>query len=306
MALTTVSNFAGKSAGFYISAALKEAKSLEYLTMIENIKYKSNIQKMNATSMIQDASCDVNLAGTLALTENVLEPKLLMIQTDLCKSTLLDSWEALEMKAGTGAMPPASFNDYVISYLGEIIANGVEDSVWSGSGAALSGTFLGFLDAAAGYISTGVGIVPSVATGAYTAGNIIGEIQTLMTDWMASATAVNIQGREDTYIYMSRKTFSLYVSAIALLTNTPWANMNEDWTPVFEGQKIVVLPGFPDNQLVAAQKSNLYFGTDLLSDKTRIDLLDMSQNDGSDNVRVICRYSAGVQTGINADIVWQA
>ena len=49
MAFTTTSNFAGKAAGFYISAALKSAVSLDYLTMIENIKFKSNIQKMDAT-----------------------------------------------------------------------------------------------------------------------------------------------------------------------------------------------------------------------------------------------------------------
>ena len=43
MAFTTTSNFAGKAAGFYISAALNQANSLDYLTLIENIKYKSNI-----------------------------------------------------------------------------------------------------------------------------------------------------------------------------------------------------------------------------------------------------------------------
>ena len=40
MAFTTTSNYAGKAAGFYISAALKQAKSLEYMTVLENIKYK--------------------------------------------------------------------------------------------------------------------------------------------------------------------------------------------------------------------------------------------------------------------------
>ena len=75
MALTTTSNFAGKAAGFYISAALREAKSLDYLTMIENIKFKSNIQKMDATGMVQNAVCNFTPDGTLALTENVLEPK---------------------------------------------------------------------------------------------------------------------------------------------------------------------------------------------------------------------------------------
>ena len=35
MAITVASNFAGKAAGFYISAALKASNSLDYLTMIE-------------------------------------------------------------------------------------------------------------------------------------------------------------------------------------------------------------------------------------------------------------------------------
>ena len=91
MAFTTNSNFAGKAAGFYISAALKEAKSLDYLTMIENIKFKSNIQRMAGSNLVVDATCDFTDAGTLALTEKVLEPKNLQINIDLCKSTLLDS-----------------------------------------------------------------------------------------------------------------------------------------------------------------------------------------------------------------------
>ena len=41
-------------------------------------------------------------------------------------------------------------------------------------------------------------------------------------------------------------------------------------TQVFEGVKIAVCPGMADDELVAAQKSNLFFGTDLVSDATRI------------------------------------
>jgi|TARA_R100000084_G_scaffold84588_2_gene39848 hypothetical protein len=303
MALTTTSNFSGKAAGFYISAALKEAKSLDYLTTIENIKFKSNIQKMAATGMVANATCDFNEAGTLAMTENVLEPKLLMINTDLCKKDLLDSWEALQMRAGAGAPPPASFDDYVISYLSGIIADGVESDIWAGDNGA--GRFLGFLDAAAGSIATGAGIVTSTASAAYTAGNIIANLQQLVTDWTASASAVNTMYKEDTYIYMNKKTYSFYISAVSALNAFPFNNMGE-YTPVFEGHNIAVCPGMVDNQLVCAEKSNLFFGTDLLSDHTRIQLLDMSSLDGSDNLRVVARYSAGVQTGINADIVRQS
>ena len=34
--------------------------------------------------------------------------------------------------------------------------------------------------------------------------------------------------------------------------------------------------------------------------------MDMSNLDGSDNMRLVARYSAGVQTGVGADIVRQS
>ena len=305
MAFTTTSNYAGKAAGFYISAALKEATSLDYLTMIENIKYKSNIQKMAGSALVKDATCDFTDAGTLALTEAVLTPKNLQINIDLCKSTLLDSWEAAQMRAGAGAPPPASFDDYVISYMGEIIANGVENSVWSGVDGT-TGEFTGFMGAAVGYLLPGVDatVIQSSASGAYTAANIIANLQTLTADMAANVPA--ILRKEDLHIYMSPKTYAFYISAVSTLGYVNAYNMNGDYEPVFEGYKIAVCPGMVDNQVVAAEKSNLFFGTDLLSDQTRIQLMDMSQLDGSDNMRLVARYSGGVQTGIGADIVRQS
>ena len=304
MAFTTTSNYAGKAAGFYISAALKEAKSLDYLTTMENIKYKSNIQRMAGSGVVADATCDFSDAGTLALTEKVLEPKNLQINLDLCKSTLLDSWEAMQMRAGAGAPPPASFDDYVISYMGEIIAQATEESIWEGT--AVAGKFNGFLGAATGYLLPGVDatVIQSSASGAYTAANIIANLQTLTADMAANVSP--ILGKEDLHIYMNNKTYAFYISAVSTLGYVNAYNMNGDYEPVFEGYRIAVCPGMADNQLVAAEKSNLFFGTDLLSDHTRITLMDMANLDGSDNMRLVARYSAGVQTGVGADIVRQS
>ena len=99
MAFTTTSNFSGKAAGFYIAAALKEAKSLEYLTMIGNVKFKSNIQRMAGSGMIADATCDFTDAGTLALTEKVFR-----FTTDMLKqgmySTGWDSYQTISNNYG--------------------------------------------------------------------------------------------------------------------------------------------------------------------------------------------------------------
>jgi|TARA_R110002033_G_scaffold160704_1_gene197118 surface antigen len=302
MAFTTTSNFAGKAAGFYISAALKASNSLDYLTMIENIKYKSNIQAMNNTvSAVADATCDFTSAGTLALTEKVLEPKNLQINLDLCKSTLLDSWEALQMRAGAGAPPPASFDDYVISYMGDIIAEATEDSIWNGT--AVAGKFNGFNGAATGLLLPLVDgtVVQDAATGAYVPGNIIANLQGAV-----QAIPAAVLGKEDLHIYMNQTTYQAYISAVSTLGYVNAYNMNGDYVPMFEGYKIAVCNGMTTNEIVIAQKSNMFFGTDLISDATRITLMDMAALDGSDNMRLVARYSAGVQTGTGADIVRQS
>jgi hypothetical protein len=303
MAFTTTSNFSGKAAGFYISAALKEAKSLEYLTMIENVKYKSNIQKQALSGVLADATCDFTDAGTLAMTESVLEVKNLQVNLDLCKSTLLDSWEALQMRAGAGAPPPASFDDYVISYMAGVIADGTEGGIWLGT-AAGAGSFQGFVGTGGYLLNAQDATVVQVdndggAGTAYTAANIIANLQAL-----TAAIPAAVYVKEDLHIYMSPKTFRLYISAVSTLGYINAYSMNKDYDAVFEGVKIAVCPGMRNDTMVAAQKSNLFFGTDLLSDLTaRITILDMSALDGSDNMRLVARYSAGVKQGIGADIV---
>jgi len=149
MAFTVTSNYAGKAAGFYISAALKEATSLDHLTVLQNIKYKENLQKVAGSSLVRNADCNFTDHGTLALTESVLEPKNLQINMQTCKDTLLSSWEADQMKAGAMNNNAPKFDDYVISYFTQHIADAVESSVWSGA-AATNGEFEGFLTAATG------------------------------------------------------------------------------------------------------------------------------------------------------------
>ena len=304
MAFNVTSNFAGKAAGFYISAALKQAKSLEYMTMIENVKYKSNIQRMAGSDVVRNATCDFTDYGTLALTEKVLTVENFQINLDLCKANLLASWEALQMRAGAGAPPPASFDDYVISYIGEIIAQATENSIWNGTNGT-NGEVEGFVSAAGLLLpAQDATVIQSSASGAYTAANIIANLQTATSD-----LASNIPGilrKEDVHIYMNAKTYAMYISAVSTLGYVNAYNMNGDYEPVFEGYRIAVCPGMADNQVVAARKSNLFFGTDLVSDHTRITLMDMANLDGSDNMRLVARYSAGVQTGVGADIVRQS
>lgn len=299
MAFTVTSNYAGKAAGFYISAALREAKSLDGMTILENIKFKENIQRMAGSTLVKDGTCDFTDAGTLALTEKVLSPKELQINIDLCKQTLLTGWAAEEMKAGAWNRTAPTFDEYVISYFSSIISDGIEGSVWAGA-AAQPGEFEGFQTGTTGMFAVDGTVVSSSASAAYDASNIIANLQTLTADIPAA-----VYGKENLRIYMNMKTYRFYISAISTLGYVNAYNMNDTYEPYFEGIKIQPSPGMSDNVMCAAETSNLYFGTDLLSDTTRIVMLDMSELDGSDNLRVVAKYTAGVQLGVGADIVNQ-
>ena len=59
-----------------------------------------------------------------------------------------------------------------------------------------------------------------------------------------------------------------------------------------------------DNQIVATYESNLVFGSNIQTNMTEVRTIDMSPLDGSDNVRFIMRYAAGVQIGVTPDVTW--
>ena len=300
---TVNSNYAGKAAGFYISAALKEATSLDHLTVLQNIKYKMNMQKLAGANYVRNAGCDFTDHGTLALTESVLTPKNLQINMQTCKDQLLSSWEAETMRAGAMNNNAPQFEDYVISYFTQHISDAVETSIWGGADAN-NGEFEGFLTATTGAFAVNGNVVQTNNAGgagtAYTATNIIENLQTI-----AAAIPSTVYGKEDLRIYMNFKTYRLYISAISALGYLNMYSMNSDYESTFEGIRLAVVYGMPDDKLVAAQVSNLYFGTDLLSDTTQVKMLDMSPLDGSENLRFVAKFTGGVQVGIGSEVVQQ-
>jgi hypothetical protein len=144
--------------------------------------------------------------------------------------------------------------------------------------------------------STGIG-----SAGTYAASNIILELGNLV-----AAVPSAVYGSEDLYIYMSKKTYRFYIQAISALSAFPFNHMGA-YTPEFEGVKIAVVNGVEDDVMYAGRKSNLFFGTSLMSDVlTSIQVQDMSTIDLSNNIRMVAKWTAGVQVGVPADFVKQS
>ena len=302
--VTTGTTYAGEFAGKYISAALLSAQTLEsgLITVMPNVKYKSVLQVASYNDIVKDATCDFSADGTLTLTEKVIQPEEFQVNVQLCKKDLHATWQAAEMGFSAFDSLPASFEDYVIGYTAAKVASQIESNIWSGQ-VANTGEFDGFY-----YLATagGSGCV-SVTGTTVDAGNVIDEMGKVV-----DAIPSGVYGKDDLHIYVAPNVARAYIRALGgfgsqgLGANgvdnkgTTWFN---NGALFFDGIPVVVGQGLPASSMMAAQKSNLFFGTGLLNDTNEVKVLDMSDLDGSQNVRVIMRFTAAVQMGINSDVV---
>lgn len=292
--------YAGQFSGKYIAAALLSAPTLdkELITIKPNIKYKEVVKTLSQSNIIVDASCDYAATGSVSLAERILQPEEFQVNTQLCKKDFRSDWEAIEMGVSVYDNLPASFTDFLIANTAGQVAQQIELNIWSGS-SAVNGQFTGMLDqfksgSAGDKAALAVNFV--TASAQVTSSNVVAELTKVV-----NAIPNTVYGKEDLYIYVPTNIVKAY--QVALGTANYQFNAYTGFAPLnFQGINLAWCPGMPSNIMIAAQKSNLFFGTALLSDKNEVKVLDMADLDGSQNVRVIMRYTAGVQYGIASDI----
>ena len=308
MSLSITSTYAGEFAGKYISAALLSGNTIAngLIEVKPNVKFKEVLKRVSLSGAIANASCDFTDAGAVVLTERIIEPKSLQINLELCKTPFESDWSAIEMGFSAHDVMPKSFADYFIGLMAAEISAQTEQDIWSGTAGA--GTFDGFATLlTAATLPAGQDITK--VAGGVNATNVIAELGKV-----ADAVPSSLYGNEDLYIYVSQNIFRAYKRALggfaangvgANGVNGLGANQDID-VQYFDGIKIVAANGLADNNMVSTLKSNLYFGTGLLSDQNEIKVLDMADLDGSKNVRFIARYTAAVQIAILEDVVFYA
>jgi len=315
LATTTniTTTYAGEFAGEYIAAALLSASTIDDggLTVKANIAFKEVIKKLATNALVASASCDFTPTSTITLTERIIEPKELQVNLQLCKYDFVNDWEAQSMGYGLGQTLPPKFTDFMIAHVAAEVAQNTEFNIWQGdTAAATNNSFDGFekliaASAAAGDIPAGQQV--AAVAGGLLSTNIIDELSKVV-----DAIPAALYGKEDLFLYIGSKAAKLYVQALggfgaSGLGANGVANMGTQWwnngSLTVNGVKIFVCPGMADNKMYAAQRSNLYFGTGLLNSAQEVKVLDMSDLDGSNNVRMILRFTASVQFGIASDLV---
>ena len=298
----TGSSYAGEFAGKYIAASLLTAKTLDdaAITILPNIKYKAAMKVGAFSNLVRSADCDFDSTTSgLTLTEKVLTPTELQVNLQICKKELHADWEAAQMGFSAFDNLPPLFSDFVIARVAAEVASATETSIWAG--AAGEGNFDGFTA-----LATADSTVVDVSAATVTSANVIAQLGAIV-DAIPSA----VYGADDLVIYVSQNIYRAYIRALggfgaSGLGANGYDNKGNNQSLnnlFFDGVKVYPTSGLADNRAIAARSSNLFFGTGLLNDRNEVKVIDMSDIDGSQNVRVVMRYTAGCQIGVGADVV---
>jgi hypothetical protein len=307
MATTTsiTTTYAGESAGKYIAAALLSAPTLDAqaVTIMPNVKFKQVIKKVATDGIIKNATCDFDPTSTITLTERVLQPESFQVNLQLCKSDFRSDFEAISMGYSAFDTLPKSFADFLIAHASEKVAAGMETSIWSGVNAT-AGEFAGIMT----QLTTDASLpaAQEIAGTTITAANVIAELGKIV-----DACPAALYGKEDLTLYVSNNIYRAYVRALGgFAAAGVGANGydNKGTNQVlgdlfFDGVKIFMANGLANGTALLSQKSNLYFATGLLNDMNEVKVLDMGDIDGSQNVRVVMRFTADAKYGFAEDLV---
>lgn len=273
--------YAGLWSGKYVAAALLSGETLakELITLHPNVAFKEVIRNWQNSISIDAATCDYTDNSSVTLGEYVLTTVEKQVNLTLCKNNLRTTWEAAQAGFSAFEKLPATFEEFLLAQVAAEVAQGVEVGIWK------SNTF--YTGGMVQYLIDNTAIVRPFS-GANSGGNIVARLQEAL-DYSPAA----LYGKEGYQYYVGPVTMKAYQAALSA-GNYNFQFYVGDKPMNFQGIPVTMCPGLNDSDCVLGLKSDLHFGTGLLSDYNEVKVIDMSDIDGSQNVRTIMRFTGGI------------
>lgn len=292
---TVSSNYAGEAASQFFSGVLKSPTTIANggVSPLGGIRYKQNLPKVELSGIIADSTCDFTDVGTITRSERVLTVEEFEVNMKLCKSTYRPTFDNMAATAHAGLAP--TFADHLVQLVGANVAQSRENTIWQGS-AATAGEFNGFealytsvAEQPAGYEVAGLTL---------SAANIIAELGKVR-----DAASSELYSKEGFAIRISTAAKRFYISAMSALGYIDRYHMNNDYPLTFEGIPLIHCAGLSDDVMFATYAGNLWYGFGEASDAQRVDVIDQSPLDGSNNVHVVMKWADGIQVANPEDVI---
>jgi hypothetical protein len=294
--VSVTSNYAGKEAGGIIGQAFREADTIAsgFITVFENVNYKLNLRKIELTGGKRAYTCGFAPAGSITLSEKVLEPIKFKDDFEICKEDFRAQWseESMGASAHNDNAPKDIMDAITVEKLAQTSAE-LDDNIWNGDATNVT-EFDGFLKL------------------------FLADADVIDVDFAAATSESNVEAQlkqalASVPLALRKKPLRIGVSSDVAQSYNFWligkgisnglggdANTNL----IFGKYKIEEISALPASTVVIAEPKNLVFGTGLLADHNELRLVDQDETMLNGLVIGTMVYNAGVQYYNGEEIVW--
>ena len=307
--VSTLSNYTKENEAQLVTSSVLGAKTAALIKSAGNVmvgvKSAETINIMDTDAFFQaGGTCGWNASGTTSFTQRTVTVGKIKVQEALCPKDLEAKYLQEALKAGTNQDSIPFEAAYMDRKSGKV-AEQLEVALWQGdttSGNINLNKFDGFqkiINNAAGVVDANTTPYVSATVTSITVANVLSVLKGIK-----NAIPARVMGKEDLVIFCGWDIFNSVVDAHvnANLFNYGSQNIgNGEFTIPGTNYKVIAVHGLDGtSDLYAIRLSNMYFGTDLVSDETTADMW-FSQDDR--NVKYHLAFKAGVQVAFPSEIV---
>lgn len=270
------------------------------------VKSSEKIGIMDTDAFFQDgSSCGFNASGTTTFTQRSCTVGKIKVNEALCMKDLESKYLQKALPAGSMYTEMIFAEDYS-NRKAQKIASQLETALWQGDLTSGNGNLnkfdglIALITAAGGSVvnANTVGNHGSVET-SITSANVVA-----IMDSVYKAIPAQVVAADDIRIFVGMDVFRLYTIALKN-ANLFHYQVNEKADSEFflpgTQVKVVALQGLNGtSKIVACRISNLFIGTDLLSEEERFEIFFARE---SDQIRYVAEFKMGVQFAFPDEIV---
>lgn len=277
-----------------LTKALLTGNSISRFNQVLNVKGKTALALLDTSIVLQDATqCGWNASGSNEISQKIVEPKYLKINTSWCAKRYLDTYLSYSVKVAAGVKDVQFEEDFIRDILAHLDTE-IDRQVWQGS-SANTNEFQGLIEQLEADATVNV-VTAAAGTAIYS--------------WLKSIyMAIPQQVLKDSVIYCSDSAFRGFIQELVsanLYHFDPRNNGDEYYLPGTD-VKVVRMSGLDGaggtaftEIAVAAQNKNLLWVTNLTED---IHTLQAWYDISEQEERLAIEFMAGVSYVYGSEIV---
>lgn len=303
--LSGLSAYTDQNAMDLIKEAVLKGRTVDLVTVQGGIKSAATINRLSTTINAAAGACGWSPTSSTTIDQRTISVCDIKINETICLNTLEDYYTQTQMNPGSYNTEIPFEQLYAENKKDQIMAL-IEDLIWRGNTSTGSGNFLlcdGFkklFDAATSSTLSNYGTYSSNAT--TLASTIVAKV-----DEAIGKIDADIVDTDDLHLFMGYADYRIYARALRDANYFAYSgaeNQGENFSQVHPGTnvRVIAVRGLNSaSRWVLTRASNLYVGTDLLSDGEDFRIFYSQDND---EVRFLAKWKLGVQVAYLEEVVY--